>query len=563
MGSVGAERDSTPGKDLILARYSIAALAVFGLLCLWLSVFVPNGLPLSNNPKYGGVDQSAMSYEARVYWNLGAPRGYVFALPIRTNVGLRFERLPTPPPVARPGRSSINWVGNIMGTIALLIAGFLGIRKPGWMMAGLVLFVGGIVPSHEIPTLFAGCPFPVFVSIAILVNALYATFPTLALASFVIRFPLDASTGPLREWQRVIDGIVVAGFLFQILCYTEVVPGLDTFALAQGFVALSAAIVIAATTAAYAYAGRRERGRVALVFIAVIMAGVLYAVATVELFNVQGWAIVFSKWGFPVSTLIIPLAVAYAIRKHRIFDVGFVLNRTLAYAATSALLLVLFGALELLAERVVNQASRAASAWIEFAIAIAVIVSARLIHGRIDRLVDTLFFRSRHQDESSLRRFATTVQFYNGLPALTLDTVKTLAEYGRVHGVALYLAQGDGLNCVASTFEGTPPIVESDDPAYVDLRAHGETIDISHRTTSFAGVRLYPMRLAGRFVGVVSVGERETGETMPPDIDDALRAVATSVAMAVEGIEAARLREEVQSLRLQIGGSYRASTSSA
>ena len=46
-----------------------------------------------------------------------------------------------------------------------------------------------------------------------------------------------------------------------------------------------------------------------------------------------------------------PVGMAYAVLKHRLLDIGFVLNRALVFAAVSGVVLALFGTLEFLVNR--------------------------------------------------------------------------------------------------------------------------------------------------------------------------------------------------------------------
>ncbi|HKU68556.1 MAG TPA: hypothetical protein VJP85_12335 [Candidatus Baltobacteraceae bacterium] len=90
---------------------------------------------------------------------------------------------------------------------------------------------------------------------------------------------------------------------------------------------------------------------------------------------------------------------------------------------------------------------------------------------------------------------------------------------------------------------------------HVELRAHHEQLQINDLSTSFLGDRLYPMFLAGRLVGVISTGERESGEQMPPDIDDAIARAAASLGVSLSAIETDRVRTENVLLQAQLAGS--------
>ena len=223
------------------------------------------------------------------------------------------------------------------------------------------------------------------------------------------------------------------------------------------------------------------------------------------------------------------------------------------FALTSAFLIVLLAALEFLAERYIDTMTRAEGIALQFLIALAVTVSAGVAHRRIDRAVDSVLFRTRHQQEEALRRFSTTAQFYTAEDPLIRDTVDALTRFGRVEGAAVYVSAADDMRCAASAFQDAASSIDENDPALVALRAHRDEIDTHDVETAFPGERLYPMVLAGRLAGALATGRRESGEAMPPDIDEAIRRVASAVAIALAAIESDRIREENVLLRQRAG----------
>ena len=118
----------------------------------------------------------------------------------------------------------------------------------------------------------------------------------------------------------------------------------------------------------------------------------------------------------------------------------------------------------------------------------------------------------------------------------------------------MYLAQDNGLKQVqASAFAVSAPEIDHNDMAYVELRAHHEPLHVHTMPTAFPGDRLYPMIRAGRIVGVIATGERESGEEMPPDIDDAIIRIAHAAATSLGAIESDQIRSELTELRTRLG----------
>jgi hypothetical protein len=303
--------------------------------------------------------------------------------------------------------------------------------------------------------------------------------------------------------------------------------------------------------AALFFARPSDRGRAGIVFAGVVVGGVGYAANMIGVRLGEPFSL-FTVYA-NVSVIVVSLSLAYAILRHRVFDVAFVINRTIVFALTSALVLVIFAALEFAVERYLSDVTHVEGIILQFAVALAVIVSFRLLHQKVDLLVDNVLFKSRHEQEIALRRFASTLQFYTEEGPLVRDTVDVLLRYGRVAGAAIYLAQDVGLKQMHSSFPVAAPEIDHNDMAYVELRAHHEPLHVHKMPTALPGDRLYPMIRAGRIVGVVATGERETGEEMPPDIDDAIARIAHAAATALGAIESDRIRAELTGLRMRLG----------
>jgi hypothetical protein len=547
----------------VCVRYILPALALFWLAAIYVAVLgdtrgvdfhldPPGADPLVRRfttvgPSLGALgvrpgdvlDVRQVSYAQRARIFGLVPAGSPVALPVSTDGTIRTVVVP-----ATMARGDTPWwittFDLIVNTFALGIAGYLGYRKPGIMIGALIFYLGGgdlswpAFVGH-----FSWLPDIAFAPFAQLFSALCNWFPVLVLASFAVRFPGDDRGPTQRRLVRVVDATVIAGFILAISPLFEI--GLKNNDTIIGN-ALSAVVVVAASLVSLLAAPRAARGRVGVVFIAVMIGGAGYAINMIVYQYTHNYTPFYLY--ATLSVIVVPTAVAYAILRHRIFDVSFVLNRTLVYGVTSAFVLLVFAALEFVAERYLTNLTRVEGIAVEFAIALAVIVSVRLVHGRVDQLVDSVLFRTRHEQESALRRYATTVQFYTAQPPLVRDTIEALIRFGRVRGASAYIVADSGLTCVGSSHDATPPNVDENDPTYVEMRAHMERMQVGAAHTALRGDRLYPLVLAGRLVGVISTGERDSGEAMPPDIDDAIAGIASAVAIALAAIETTQVRAE-------------------
>ncbi len=487
---------------------------------------------------------SRMSYVDMIRFRYAAPLGMNVSLLVDDGTHVRTIVLPATKrrSVTPPIQIAFNLLA---GTFSLLLAGYLGYRKPGIMPAALILFLGGgVVSWPSAAVLFSGLPDAFYVPLVRMLADLCDWFPVLVLASFAIRLPGDKPVGRRLIAVAIVDSIVVLGFLSYWLPQTQQTLIAST--------AVAAAVLFAASLISLHFARPSDRGRVGIVFAGVLVGGVGYAINMITLrLGVEGF-LIFSLYAM-LSIIVVPLSVTYAILRHRVFDIGFVLNRTIVYALTSALVVLLFAALEFSTERFVSDFTHVEGLAVQFGIALLVIVSVRLVHGRVDRVVDSILFRSRHEQESALRRYATTVQFYTDEAPLIRDTVDALERFGRVQGAAVYVARsGGGLECAHTSFPATAPAIDENDTAFVEMRAHHEILNAHGRPTAFPGARLYPMILAGRIGGVIATGDRESLEEMPPDIDDAIAHIAAALAVALAAIETDRIRQQNAALQAQL-----------
>lgn len=489
----------------------------------------------------------ALPFNARSYVRQYAQAGANLQIPVRRGS----QMLQLVLPLTRPIRSAAifeSMLTDLGMAFALLLAAYLGFRKPSVMIAALILFLGGGALSWpEFVARFWALPDPAYVPFASTMAVLCGWFPVMALASFAIRLPGGTPSKTQQTAIRIVDAVVVITFCtaFELLVtglYSELYIACTAF---------SGIVVLLASIAALLLARPVDRGRTGIVFGGVVVGGVGYAANMIGLrFGEPYWLfIIYAN----VSVIVVSLSLAYAVQRHRVFDVAFVLNRTIVYALTSAFLIVLLAGLEFGAERYIDMMTRAEGIALQFLIALAVTISAGVAHRRIDRAVDSVLFRTRHQQEEALRKFATTAQFYTGQEPLIRDTVDALTRFGRVEGAAVYLAAPDGMRREASSFRDAAATIDENDPGYVTMRAHREELDTHDVRTAFPGARLYPMVLAGRLVGALATGERESGEAMPPDIDGAISRIASAVVIALAAIESDRIREENASLRQRLG----------
>jgi len=242
---------------------------------------------------------------------------------------------------------------------------------------------------------------------------------------------------------------------------------------------------------------------------------------------------------------ILPFGLAYVILRHRVIDIGFVLNRALVYTILSTLIVGIFVIAETLLNKYVERESHVASLALQFSLTVALAFSIRFIHAKVDRLVDTLLFRERHAAEAAIRYFAHDAPYITDPRVLFTRTVQILERYAASRGAGIWLASGNGIYTPAeSTFPTSTPVDEND-AALVAMRARRIIVDLRDSGSALPGALGFPMIVRGDLIGVLVCGQKRDDETYAPDERDALTALTASVAHALDAIEIRELRRRL------------------
>jgi hypothetical protein len=118
-----------------------------------------------------------------------------------------------------------------------------------------------------------------------------------------------------------------------------------------------------------------------------------------------------------ISLAALPVALAVAILRYRLYEIDRIISRTLSYAIVSGLLVGVYAALVLLATRVLSVTS-------PVAVAAATLVAAALfspLRSRVQRMVDRRFNRARYDADQTVAAFAARLKDAADLDAVCND----------------------------------------------------------------------------------------------------------------------------------------------
>jgi hypothetical protein len=134
----------------------------------------------------------------------------------------------------------------------------------------------------------------------------------------------------------------------------------------------------------------------------------------------------------------LPVGLAIAIFKYRLYDIDRIISRTLAYTIVTALLAGLYAGLVLLATQVLDLTS-------QVAVAAATLAAAALfspLRRRVQHRVDRRFNRARYDADNTVAAFAARLQDASDADAVRSDLIGTVHHALEPATVSLWLTGG-------------------------------------------------------------------------------------------------------------------------
>jgi hypothetical protein len=283
----------------------------------------------------------------------------------------------------------------------------------------------------------------------------------------------------------------------------------------------------------------RVRVRWVLLTFAFGFSGLLVFFVGVILHGSTGGALQY----FAFTLFAIPFGLAYVILRHRILDIGFVINRAVVYAGVSIVVVVSFIIFEWLVSNFVAANSRA-SVILQLFAALALGLSIRPIHNRVDCWVDDLFFRERHAAEAAVRKFAHEALLVTTEDELIAATIDVAQRNMHLSGCALYAARDGGYAPLKSTFPNGA-LVSENDYAVLGMRTWHAPVELHGVRTQLPGELALPMTVRGRLAGFLLCGEKSSHEAIAPDEREALALLARDAGIALDSLRISALERRV------------------
>jgi hypothetical protein len=382
-------------------------------------------------------------------------------------------------------------------------------------------------------------------------------------------FSLHFLQGPIGGWrlrvQRALPFLFIslAGLqtLYIVNAYFLGRPGEMLARAGIALAALCAVVVFFALIDTYMHRPGAERQRIQWVvfgFALALITSLAGQILTVEVTN----APLSVSYGLSLLNIVAPIAVAYAIVKHRVIDVGFVISRTLVYGILTSVLIGGFALIDWLFIDKLKLARLGTIAEMGFAVAGGFWLNS--LHRRVDWLIDATFFRQRHRAEVQLARNAAALQFATSeatvAKVLVDETVRALA----LASGALFRRRSDGVY-VRDRFEGWRPadiarLSDEDDHLLMLLQAEKGPVSVYDHRWRAEGVPpgaarpglALPIIVRRELAAVVFYGSHVQGESLDPDEIKAIAGLAIGAAAAYDHLEAQATKQATESLKDEV-----------
>jgi hypothetical protein len=438
-----------------------------------------------------------------------------------------------------PLRSFLRLAGFGYIVVALLIL----LRRPNRMTWGLFLY---LVSATSVSLYrFSDALFP----IALFASDLLSVAGPIGLAIFAARFPNNDPKG----WRAWIDRLAIPiGGLLVIPNFAWDATSLFWGAAPSAWMsfgsvlgALGLILVAGATLlATYFGAPRWERQRFGWV-----IAGVLFTLLSYASEWARYWSTAYTVatadvlvWCATILYACAPFAIAYAVVRQRVFDISFVISRTLVYTILTGTIFAAFAFVEWLAAHVIEQSGVAIV--LVALTAIVVAFSLETLHGRIEGFVEGALFRRRHLAERHLATVAAGLPFAESAAAVEAAIVREPVQAYSLSCAALFTRDDSGAFLRdGETLDRT-----------VSLRLQGTRHPVRLHQFDGTDAQSGPILAVGVFVqarlrAIAVYGAHANGEDIDPDEVASLEGICNAAGMAYDHLDAMRIHREIERWR--------------
>jgi hypothetical protein len=450
----------------------------------------------------------------------------------------------------------------INATVTLVVVAVIVWRAPSLATAALVLYGCGAASSSGIIALFSGLPHPLYDVVAGTIVTVFSELPLFALLLFITRFPTLPATPRARLRMRIGDALFVAAALaFTLLTLFEPVA-FSSWAWAHDALdAAGALAIVILGLLAYRDTPGEARYRIGWVLVGFVISAVCYVASNFELQAIgdaKDRLAATLEFALALGQCALPLALAYAVLRHRVIDLGFALNRTVVFGAISIVVLVFVSLIDWLSSKVLGEVQLATAG--EAVVAVVFGFALNSFHDHIENWVESTIFRERHRIESRLEERIEALTFAESEVEVDLTVAVEVKELLKLFSAAVFrcemgstsfkrVAAGGWSDADLTAFDADSPLATTmrttKGPVFLaDLKIELPALP----NGAAAPVLAVPIAAQRELLGIALYGNVYEGSAPDPKEIELLARLARAAGTAYTLVDAQRWRRRVSEL---------------
>ncbi len=445
----------------------------------------------------------------------------------------------------------------IGAAIFILVGGALIWLRPGPATWGFGLF--GLLINPVVPAL---SHFPSARAHLVYV-ILYDVLQNIGVVGLLV-FTLNFPSPPVMRWQRAVARTLPAVFVVLAawtswidvaICVVGVSSRTANAALQVAF-GIVDVVAIALITYTYLTGPRENRPRLRWVLVGFYVGLLCNYIGTLLVYTANAAVPQWLDAVLIASEVTLPLAVAYAVIRHRVIEIDLFLSRALVYAFFTTILVMLFGATDWIFSRLLENFR--VSLVFDAAISIAVAFVFDSAHKMLEHAVSRVVFRARQLAYDRLRRASNTLRFAHEETTVDRALIDEPRDAFGIAAMALFRRDGDAYRLAnAAGFDRSwQPVLGHDDRLPLEHEAKDGPLylaEVPWRRDDLPprpGRPLVSLPLRGGqgLLGMLLCSAKRNGEDLDPQELRRLTEYANAAAVAYERLDADAMRRKVRDL---------------
>ena len=261
------------------------------------------------------------------------------------------------------------------------------------------------------------------------------------------------------------------------------------------------------------------------------------------------------------TTVVLPLAVSYAVVRHRVIEVDVFLSHALIYATFTTSVIVIFGLIDYVFGQLLENFRL--SVVLDALITVGIALVFDRLQKHFERFAETIVFRSRGIANERLERTARTFKFVTMPRDLDTLLVTESAEALKIVSVALFRRGNEDSACRLVAAHGWPSshvtLAPNDRLLLEHAAREGPLAPAEIPWTNpalpsgpAAPVLSIPLLISGEVRGAMLLSRKRNGEDLDPEEVQRLSDFAGRATVAYDRLEAEELQRTASDLRAQV-----------